>query len=154
MKINSNNEWDKLREIVVGRGEGQAPLLFTAPGQISEDLLKKANRLAREASPKWLIDEINEDLEGLSNTLKSFGIKVYRPETSHVNSFFATPYFRAAGDYCYNIILWSEIPLLSRRLKKSTDILRLLVCMIFGMNISKKGFAGLPGRSRDLPVIT
>ncbi|OGF64190.1 hypothetical protein A2661_00395 [Candidatus Giovannonibacteria bacterium RIFCSPHIGHO2_01_FULL_45_24] len=103
MKINSHNEWDKLREIVVGRGEGQAPLLFTAPGQISEDLLKKANRLAREASPKWLIDEINEDLEGLSNTLKSFGIKVYRPETSHVNSFFATPYFRAAGDYCYNM---------------------------------------------------
>jgi len=103
MKVNSHNEWDRLREIIVGRGEGQACLVFPESGPVSSELLEKANRLAREAFPPWLVDEINEDLEGLCDVLKSFGVKVYRPDVSRVNRLFATPYFGASGDHCYNM---------------------------------------------------
>ena len=102
MKINSHNEWDKLREIIVGKGDGQAYLEFLA-GLPSEELLAKAQRLAREAFPHWLVDEINEDLEGLCNVLRSFGVKVYRPNTSHIIQPFSTPYFSAAGNFVYDM---------------------------------------------------
>src|SRR3989338_1709069 len=101
MKINSHNEWDKLREIIVGRGDGQACLIF--PPKVEPDLLAKAYRLAKEAFPRWLADEINEDLEELCNVLRSFGAKVLRPDISHNNRLFKTPYFWAANDHVYNM---------------------------------------------------
>jgi len=103
VKINSHNEWDRLREVIVGRADGRANLLFPADGRVSGELLERAERLAREAYPQWLIDEVNEDLEGLSNVLKSFGAKVYRPNISHITRPFTTPYFMAAGDHVYNM---------------------------------------------------
>lgn len=102
MKINSHNEWDKLREVIVGKGEGQAPLVFKH-GLVSEELLEKSVKLAKQAYPQWLTDEINEDLEELCNILKSFGVKVYRPDISHNNKLFTTPFFSAVGDHVYNM---------------------------------------------------
>ncbi|OGF62485.1 hypothetical protein A2926_02030 [Candidatus Giovannonibacteria bacterium RIFCSPLOWO2_01_FULL_44_40] len=109
MKINSHNEWDKLKEIIVGRGDGHASLVFPCPpiggahGPVTEELLQKATALAKKAFPQWLIDEINEDLDGLAKVLKSFGVKVHRPDIAHNNKFFATPYFSAVGDHVYNM---------------------------------------------------
>ncbi len=103
MKINSHNEWDALKEMIVGRGDGQASLLFTSPGLVTQDLLDQANGLAREAFPQWLTDEINEDLDGLAKVLESFGVKVFRPEVSHINKLYMTPTVTAAGDHCYNM---------------------------------------------------
>ncbi|KKT81455.1 MAG: hypothetical protein A3B99_04135 [Candidatus Yanofskybacteria bacterium RIFCSPHIGHO2_02_FULL_44_12b] len=102
MKINSHNEWDKLKEIIVGRAEGHAPLVFPH-GLVSPELLEKSVKLARQAYPQWLVDEISEDLEGLCDVLKSFGAKVYRPDLSHNNKLFTTPYFSAVGDHVYNM---------------------------------------------------
>ncbi|MDP3999610.1 MAG: hypothetical protein Q8P76_03410 [bacterium] len=102
MRINSHNEWDKLQEVIVGRGDGHASLVFPH-GPVTEELLHKATALAKEAFPQWLTDEINEDLEGLSDVLKSFGVKVHRPNLDHNNKFFATPYFSAVGDHVYNM---------------------------------------------------
>lgn len=102
MKINSHNEWDKLREIIVGRGDGHANLIFP-PGLVTEELLHKATALARKAFPQWLTDEINEDLDGLCSVLSSFGVKVFRPDLSHNNKLFITPYFSAVGDHVYNM---------------------------------------------------
>ena len=67
MKINSHTEWDPLKEIIVGRGEGQAALQFSAGILPTRETLQKAEELAREAFPQWLLDEINEDLEELSD---------------------------------------------------------------------------------------
>ena len=103
MKINAHNEWDKLREIIVGRAEGRASLIFPKARPVSEGLLEKAGALARAAFPQWLVDEIAEDLEGLCHVLRSFGVKVHRPNPMHVNRVFATPYFSAAGDHVYNM---------------------------------------------------
>lgn len=103
MKINSHNEWDRLREIIVGRAEGQACLIFPTPGPLPQAVVDKALQLARQAYPQWLIDEINEDLEGLCEVLESFGVKVYRPNTAPIGRVFMTPYFSAACDHVYNM---------------------------------------------------
>jgi glycine amidinotransferase/scyllo-inosamine-4-phosphate amidinotransferase 1 len=103
MKINSHNEWDRLREIIVGRGEGQAPLVFSRNRLPSTVVLEQAQRLAQEAYPQRLVDEINEDLEGLCDVLRKFGVKVYRPTVEHANRPFVTPYFSATGDHVYNV---------------------------------------------------
>ena len=102
-RLNSHNEWDRLREVIVGRAEGRASLIFEASGPVPESLVEQATRLAREAFPQWLIDEINEDLEGLCDVLRSFDVRVLRPTASHVNQVFTTPYFTAAGDHVYNM---------------------------------------------------
>jgi len=103
MKVNSHNEWDKLREVIVGKAEGQACLNFSTVRPPSEGVIEKAEALARKAFPQWLVDEIAEDLEGLCDVLSSFGAKVLRPDSTQVNRPFATPYFSGAGDHIYNM---------------------------------------------------
>lgn len=103
MRINSHNEWDRLREIILGRAEGQASLAFSNPGPWPEAVIDKAQQLARQSYPQWLIDEIDEDLEGLCGVLESFGVKVYRPNMAPVGRVFKTPYFSAACDHVYNM---------------------------------------------------
>lgn len=103
MRINSHNEWDRLREIIVGRAEGQACLIFDDKKALNDGTLEKAQKLAREAFPQWLVDEIAEDLDALSSVLRKFGAKVMRPDVSHTNNLFMTPYFAAQGDHCYNM---------------------------------------------------
>lgn len=103
MKVNSHNEWDPLKEIIVGRPEGQPFLQFPAGTMPSSDLLEKATKLAKEAFPQWLVSEIGEDLEELCDALQEFGVKVRRPTTEHVNRLYVTPYVTATGDHCYNM---------------------------------------------------
>ena len=103
MKISSYNEWDKLREIIVGRAEGYACLTFPTAEPATDELLEKAQALAKNAFPEWLVDEIGEDLQGLCDVLETFGVKVLRPNVSHVNRRFVTPYFSCAGDHVYNM---------------------------------------------------
>jgi len=103
LKINSHNEWDKLREIIVGNAATTACLIFSTPETVSEKTMEKAYKLAREAYPKWLLDEINEDLEELCDVLRKFGAKIYRPDSTDINKLYTTPYWSAAGNNCYNM---------------------------------------------------
>lgn len=77
MIINSSNEWGTLKEVMVGSANmanwpvndlvfNQEPAWgnFTRP---------------RGPVPQWLIDETNDDLEILSDVLRSFDVRVYRP---------------------------------------------------------------------------
>ena len=102
MKINSHNEWDRLREVIVGTAEARAALIFSTPGPISEETKNGIERLAQEAFPQWLIDEVNEDLEELCKALKGFGVKVYRPNPSNSHKIFSTPNWSAVGDHTFN----------------------------------------------------
>ena len=102
MKINSHNEWDKLKEVVVGRGDGYSSLMFRN-GLPDADTLKTAVDLSKEAYPQWMVDEVNEDLEGLCDVLRSFSVKVHRPDLSHNNKLYSTPYFSAIGGHVYNV---------------------------------------------------
>lgn len=103
MKINSHNEWDALKEIIVGRAEGQACLNFAKPGIPKESVVQKAQELAQEAYPEWLVQEVSEDLEGLCDVLRNFGAKVHRPDTFPAGKIFVTPFFAGACDHVYNM---------------------------------------------------
>lgn len=54
-KINSHNEWDKLKEIIVGTAVGtKATLTWNKDDNISQKSIDLAKKLASEATPKWL----------------------------------------------------------------------------------------------------
>jgi N-dimethylarginine dimethylaminohydrolase len=103
MKINSHNEWDTLKEVIVGNAEARAGLIFNNSENIKEKDLEKALKLAQEAFPQWLIDEMAEDLEELSDVIKDFGAKVFRPNTNGLHNYFQTPFWSASGCNCYNM---------------------------------------------------
>ena len=103
MRINSHNEWDRLREIIVGCAESMACLIFPTAGAIPEKLKEEATALARQAYPQYLVDEVNEDLEELCAVLRQFGAKVLRPNTTDINRIYTTPYWSAAGNNVFNM---------------------------------------------------
>lgn len=80
MKICSRNEYDKLVSVVVGDATGaQFPCkdeIFDYNRQVTA---WKETELPRGPFPKHIIDEANEDLNVLADTLKQLGVTVYRP---------------------------------------------------------------------------
>ena len=88
MKVSSHNEWGKLRSIVVGTASGANwPTMDPTFAINWETTLFKEVPHPKGPVPSNVIDEANEDLEELSNVLKSSGIEVYRPVN---NSYSAT----------------------------------------------------------------
>ena len=80
MKISSYNEWDQLREIVVGTAtNANWPVhdpVFRAEAEIT---LWKDTPLPSGPVPNFIIDETNEDLEDLCSILRKAGVVVHRP---------------------------------------------------------------------------
>ncbi len=104
LKINSHNEWDKLLEIIVGSAEGtKAVLTWPRPDPIPDDIAKKAFKLAQEAYPQWFADEVQEDLDGLANTIAQFGVKVHRPKVHDISRMYSTPFWQSTGNNIYNV---------------------------------------------------
>ena len=102
-KVNSHNEWDKLREIIVGTAEGSmAALTWNRPGTVPEDVKEKAYVLAQKAFPQWFLDEIREDLEGLCNALKSCGVKVFRPNVYDLTQMYSCSHWSSTSNNIYN----------------------------------------------------
>lgn len=102
-KINSHNEWDKLKEIIVGSAEGsRASLTWSKPGKIPEKTLDEAIKLAKEATPKWLYDEVCEDLDELSKILSNLGVIVHRPTTYDFSQWYSSPYWSSTSNNVYN----------------------------------------------------
>ena len=59
MKINSHNEWDAIKEIIVGSAKGTlATLTWGNEKNISQKDVEKAKALAKKACPIWFYDEI------------------------------------------------------------------------------------------------
>ncbi len=102
-KINSHNEWDRLREVIVGVADGTvANLTWNRPGKIDPKVLEKAAKIARKASPQWFYDEVSEDLEGLCKTLRELGAKVLRPEPFDYSEMYSTPFWASTSNNVYN----------------------------------------------------
>ena len=80
MKIYSYNEWDTLREIVVGdASRANWPSNDPVFAQESEKTLWKETPVPSGPVPFDVIDQANEDLEGLVNILEQAGVVVHRP---------------------------------------------------------------------------
>lgn len=78
--MNSFNEWDRLREVVVGSATGANwPSDDPVFSQESEKTLWKETPVPAGPVPQWIVDEANEDLEVLSNVLEEEGVTVHRP---------------------------------------------------------------------------
>ena len=103
MKINSHNEWDRLKEIIVGNSETTAGLVFPTSQAIPEEIQEKALELSHEAYPRHLLDEINEDLEELCDVITKFGAKVHRPNNQDITKLYSTPNWSAAGSNVFDM---------------------------------------------------
>jgi len=80
MIINSNNEWGKLRSVVVGSAtHANWPSTDPVFALESEKTLWKETPVPSGPVPQWIVDEANEDLEDLANVLRDLGVAVYRP---------------------------------------------------------------------------
>ena len=102
-KVNSHNEWDKLREIIVGTAQGTtATLAWMRPGPVPEDVREKARAIAAKACPKWFYDEVEEDLQGLADTLARLGVKVLRPTAIDQHEMYGTPFWKSNSNNAYN----------------------------------------------------
>lgn len=101
MKLNSHDEWSPLREVVLGTVDNFAPPLSTLRRE--PDVLERAIGIAWEAYPRWYLDEVAEDLEGLRALLVGAGIRVLRPIWNHQCSDFSTPEWHGHGFDLYNV---------------------------------------------------
>lgn len=80
MKLHSTNEWGKLRSVVVGSAtHANWPTSDPVFAQEGEKTSWKETPVPSGAVPQWIIDEANEDLDRLANTLRSLDIVVHRP---------------------------------------------------------------------------
>ncbi len=103
MKINSHNEWDRLREVIVGSAEKTIAILtWNKTEPPSPKLLETAYDLAKKAYPQFFLDEIKEDLNGLSDAIAKFGVKVFRPEVHDITKMYGTPDWYSTGNNVYN----------------------------------------------------
>ena len=102
-KINSHNEWDKLKEIIVGTAIGtKATLTWNKDDNISQKSIDLAKKLASEATPKWLYDEVEEDLNGLAEHLKKLGAIVHRPKSFNLSEVYSSPHWFSTSNNIYN----------------------------------------------------
>ena len=100
-KINSHNEWDKIKEIIVGTGKNSTATLPENDKEVIKKL-EQAIKLAKEAYPQWLYDEIEEDLDGLAATLKDLGAVVHRPKAYDLTKIYSSPYWHSNSNNLYN----------------------------------------------------
>jgi N-dimethylarginine dimethylaminohydrolase len=80
MKIHSYNEWDTLKEIVVGTAtNANWPSDDPVFMKESDNTTWKETPVPSGPVPQWIIDETNEDLEKLVDVLDQAGVTVHRP---------------------------------------------------------------------------
>jgi hypothetical protein len=101
MAVSSNNDWDPLEEIIVGVGSNALlpPLnksthSFVYAGEKWEDI-----QHLQGTHEQWVLDEGQEDLDRLADTLKGLGIKVHRPKILDHTKEFSTPEWTTTGWY-------------------------------------------------------
>jgi N-dimethylarginine dimethylaminohydrolase len=103
MKISTHNHWDPLEEIIVGRADNaRVPTVDASTMSMSYtnypmDQIKPLEGVY----PQTLIDEANEDAEGLADTLKKLGVIVHRPEVQDTSIEFNTPEWKTTGWYTW-----------------------------------------------------
>ena len=79
--ISSYNEWSPLKKIVVGSAtDANWPVNDPVFSKEGEKTTWKESPVPRGPVPQHIIEEANEDLDGLATTLMSLGVEVVRPD--------------------------------------------------------------------------
>jgi len=103
-KVCSYNEWDPLREVIVGSAKGTtAVLTWPHPEPVPAAVAAEAQALAAQACPQWYVDEIEEDLDGLASIIAKYGATVHRPAVHDLSRMCATPHWQTTGTNLYNV---------------------------------------------------
>jgi len=80
MKISSSNEWGKLKSIIVGSAtNANWPSTDPVFAEESRKTTWTETPVPSGAVPQWIVDEANEDLSILIDTLRKLDITVYQP---------------------------------------------------------------------------
>ena len=78
--ISSYNEWDPLKKVVVGIADhANWPTNDPVFAMESSKTTWTETPVPRGPVPQWIIDEANEDLNTLADTLTKLGVEVLRP---------------------------------------------------------------------------
>lgn len=104
MALNSHNEWDRLRDVVVGTAACMTAGLEFPEGKIVGPAeFERAAAVARQAFPSSYVEEVAEDLDCLCALLVRAGITVRRPVPYGAERLTTTPYWSATGRDLYNV---------------------------------------------------
>lgn len=103
-KVSAFNEWDSLEEIIVGRATN-ARIACPDPGLFAVEYLEEYPSIQDIPSGPYdnqVIEETEEDLEELVQTLQNLGVTVRRPDIADHSVKFATPDWESDGqsNYC------------------------------------------------------
>jgi len=101
MTVNSWNEWDPLKEVVVGSATNSC-FEPTEPGyrpQLRGEVARGAT-FPTGAKPAELNQRANEELDGLAELLSAEGVKVHRPAVPDFSGPIVTPTFTVENQYC------------------------------------------------------
>jgi len=103
MKISTHNHWDPLEEIIVGRADNaRVPTVDASTMSMSyTNYPIEQIKLLEGPYPQAMIDEANEDADGLADTLKGMGVIVHRPEVQDTAMEFSTPEWTTTGWYTW-----------------------------------------------------
>jgi len=104
LKINSHNEWDTLKECIVGTAKNtHATFTWESGTEIDPKKFEEAIKITDDASPSWFYDEVTEDLDNLAKTLEDLSVKVYRPNVFDFKNVYKTPYWSSTSNNAYNV---------------------------------------------------
>ena len=141
-RMTCNNDWDELEEIIVGTAtscnipDPNISILKCQFPEYEEEYIKSVSGYY----PEQIIDEQNEELEILSNTLKSLGVKVYRPDTTYADAEIKSPTWHGKNWQYYSprdlTFIVEHLPLYG------IDNLRHGAIERYLLNFSKKGING------------
>lgn len=105
MKVHTHNEWDPLREVIVGSAAGaQIPTVKDASLHAVDYGVSSDAEFARIPTgpyPRRVIEEANEDLERFAEELTKLGIVVHRPAAADFTEIYRTDDWAVDGYYAY-----------------------------------------------------
>lgn len=99
--IESWNEWDPLRSVIVG----DATNARVPRDDISLRAINYADNPKQNIPvgpyPEQVVEEANEDLEGLAQALTKMGVQVFRPSVQNTSDIVSTPHWSTDRYYSY-----------------------------------------------------
>jgi len=102
MIVNTHNDWDPLEEIIVGHADyGRVSLDISTHSFSYADKSWEEIQHMEGPYPQWMVDEANEDVDGLANVLTKMGVKVHRPAKIDWNQEFSTLDWKSKGWYSW-----------------------------------------------------
>lgn len=101
----SVNEWGRLRAVIVGNPRGAFIPSMNDVSQQSFDRLAHSehSQIVPQPMPSWVIEETEEDIEGLVQTLAANGVQVHRAAQVDSTAPVRTPLWQTDQETAMNL---------------------------------------------------